>query len=548
MASPVTVTIHSSSGGGGTTLTNAAGIQWLDELNGVGYGSFRIPYGDSQAGQIDYDKICKFVYEGSARFAILVENISYGVVDEAGNRWIDVSGRGVLAMLEFAVVTQAWPHGLSSENTWVTRKSPDRRWFNFGSTDIYMDNQANLWDAPMGVRWDQADYRAAGYPLGWPDPDADLLWVTDPTAGTTIPEAWFRLNVYSGDDHAVRLYYSGDNEVEVFFDGESLDIIQLAYYSWRELRSFELPLYEGWHTIAVRVKNNINGTPANFVMTAFYLDEYGEEDWVEFSSELSYDWRVTVDEPAWGAGAVLYQLMDEAQERGVFQISDVSMDFDLDTQTGGGAWTVPVRRAWDIVNSNLLNVALDLCELGCNVWMTPDLVLHCQESRGGGSGVAASDSTNTETWTITGSKPTGTEGWSRDANGWATAPPSGTPYGRREIGIVLGNSDSLKQATEIVQAVYKTTAQPQENVENVSMVPASGSKPYVNFSVGDTITGIDKGGSATPMRILSIAVSQDDDGIVRVTPELDMNSGDDWAFEGDFAPSDISTNDSGSEV
>jgi hypothetical protein len=223
---------------------------------------------------------------------------------------------------------------------------------------------------------------------------------------------------------------------------------------------------------------------------------------------------------------VLRTLVLEAQTRDVDGVTNLTMDFDAETDSNGQPWSTKVARSWDIVNTSVLTVAQDLAELGVDVWITPDLVLHCAETRGSvlAGDVVLSDDTSVARWSFAGERATGTHGWIRNDQGWTEVVDSGgeAAWGRREVGMSLGASDSDEQAADVVRAAFREIAVPQETVQDTELIPADGARAYVNFDVADTVTGIDKDGSPANVRVLSITLVQDDDAKVVYTPELEV--------------------------
>jgi hypothetical protein len=474
---------------------------------------------DSIVSSIDYDKIVKFTYEGSPRFAFAIESIGRNVIDEAGARWLEVSGRGVLALLENAGV---YPFG------GMTAKASDVRWFNFGALDAWDHDLGVTWGTPEAVVWADADSGIAGYPLEWPDPDASWIWATDPMV-TSPPNTnnWFRKQFTISGNQSCRIYATCDNAFELYIDGEVVLSCDLVTLQWTQVFSTDIDLIDGDHVIAIKGMNGPEWTgpvnPASLIAEIVTLTPEGDDDTLVVCTDAT--WDVSEDEPRWYAGDVLFTLVTEAQARDVDGVNNLTMDFDAAEDSNGNPWSTQVARSWDVVNTDLLVVAQDLAELGLDVWVTPDMVLHAAESRGvDNTDVVLSDDTSVTRWAFSGSRATGTHGWIRNDRGWTEVSDSAgeTAHGRREIGISLGASDSDDQATDVVRAAFNETASPREVVTDTALIPASGAKAYVDFNVGDTVTGINSSGSTADVRLLSITVVQSDDAGVTYTPELEV--------------------------
>jgi hypothetical protein len=95
------------------------------ELNEPGSGEIRIPLDTTAASLISSGMFIECYYRGSSRGGWFVENIKESQADanEYGGRWLSVSGRGALALLDEAIV---WDDGTTStarEFTSVTKAS-----------------------------------------------------------------------------------------------------------------------------------------------------------------------------------------------------------------------------------------------------------------------------------------------------------------------------------------------------------------------------------------------------------------------------------------
>jgi hypothetical protein len=78
------------------------------EFDEPGSGELRIPLDSASAGLVASGQMCVCYYRGAARSAFFVDNIKEVEADagEGGGRWLSVSGRGLLAILDDAIVWQ----------------------------------------------------------------------------------------------------------------------------------------------------------------------------------------------------------------------------------------------------------------------------------------------------------------------------------------------------------------------------------------------------------------------------------------------------------
>lgn len=84
--------------------------KWLDQLSAPGSGSFDIHVDDEKIAAdptlLDYGNIVRCLLDGVERFAWVIETKQRSIVspEEKGGEWITVSGRGVLSIMEEAVI------------------------------------------------------------------------------------------------------------------------------------------------------------------------------------------------------------------------------------------------------------------------------------------------------------------------------------------------------------------------------------------------------------------------------------------------------------
>lgn len=99
-------------------------------------------------------------------------------------------------------------------------------------------------------------------------------------------------------------------------------------------------------------------------------------------------------------------------------------------------------------------------------------------------------------------------------------PTSSAARGRKEGLLQLGNISTLDEATRIGEGFLALNADPRV-ATNLGVEPAGGGdEPFVDFSVGDTITAPDEDGTASEQRVVSLTVSEDDNGEVTYATEL----------------------------
>lgn len=84
--------------------------QWTDALSDLGAGNLQVSLAHPALVEdpylLDYQNVVTFAFRGAERFGFVIERKRAAVVtaDEDAGRWLTVSGRGVLALLESALV------------------------------------------------------------------------------------------------------------------------------------------------------------------------------------------------------------------------------------------------------------------------------------------------------------------------------------------------------------------------------------------------------------------------------------------------------------
>jgi len=225
------------------------------------------------------------------------------------------------------------------------------------------------------------------------------------------------------------------------------------------------------------------------------------------------------------AGSILRTLVLEAQARGA--LTGLTMSFSASVPTGGGSWT-HLLTIDEQVGATVGQVASNLQELACDVWVTPDLVIAAANERGtdrttganpvtlrvGGSVSELSEEKagpirNT---VLVGSGTSGATFTTRTSAG------SISTYGRRETFLSLANTSDGDLVTLASDQVLNNSATPADGV-TVQLDP-TGPQAYVDFDVGDLIFLVDGTGTKTSYRVRALTVTQDEAGLLQFIPEL----------------------------
>lgn len=410
-------------------------------------------------------------------------------------------------------------------------------------------NHGPGWHRPLGISQSAlAPLNVRQYfPTDWPDPNAKWIWGSDPTVTLLTDEVcWFRAKIWIPASGTYRWFSTGDDSYMVWFDGieiASLNYDVTAASGWQRTDEIDLDLDQGWHVVAMRGQNRVTpypqrqtarNNPAAVLGTLMTLDAnlkpldpvpWTATDNAAPPGDAEAGWWANWAGPAWKAGDVLLTLVEEAQARGVTRLQNVTMDFTRDLDSTGAPWTTRVSRTWD-VGTSLLQVAFDLCELGVDIWITPDNVLHCAERRGSDEPTFAVTYGNNVTGYDTDETFTGASvAYTRTRTGWFTLNNDTSELilgGKREAGISLANTDSEDQSIGLSHRAIGAVVMANMVATAQAIVPIEGSIPYVDANISDIIYVLSPSGQQRMGRLLSISVTENDAGTTTWVPEIEI--------------------------
>jgi len=438
---------------------------------------------------------------------------------------------------------RAAPFYHTGANNWQVTRTPQ-------TFDIVRATHGPGWHRPLGISQGAKPPMnvRAYFPTDWPDHTAKWIWGSDPTETITEDEVcWFRAKIWIPADGTYRWFSTGDDSYMVWFDGieiASLNYDVTAASGWQRTDEVDLDLDQGWHTVSMRGQNRNTAwltkklysfsNPAAVLGTLMTLDSnlkplapvpYAATSNAAPPGDAEAGWWANWSGPAWKAGDVLLTLVEEARARGVTRLQNITMDFTAELDSMGMPWTTRVSRTWD-VGTNLLQVAFDLCELGVDIWMTPDNVLHCAERRGSddptfsvvyGSNVTGYDTNET----FTGASVA----YTRTRTGWFTLNNDVSELilgGKREAGISLANTDSEDQSIGLSHRAIGAVVMANMVATAQAIVPIEGSIPYVDAKISDIIYVLSPSGQQRMGRLLSISVTENDAGTTTWVPEIEI--------------------------
>lgn len=517
-----------------TELSTDSGRTFTETFNEPGSGSLTVGADDPQAVDLDCRNIVRCMVDGVARFAWVIESRRRASIPRGGepsSKLLTVSGRGVLALMETAVV---------EPERGTDRLSPPTRLFNFASTDYsevglpwvassQIKLQGNFAAAPLLTdQWDGL----TPLPQDWPDPTAYWIWGRGQSTSSPpqpIGYCYFRrdFNISTQGEHAI--FITADDGFELYLDG-ALVAEETRAFMFAETKRVNVLLDVGQHWIAIVGRNiqrdSVSTNVAGVLYSILTLGPGGELDEsstiVINSSSATNVLAYPAVAPTMTPGEIMRILLDEAQQRG--GLESVTLDFDDDVDSNGSTWDTPIDLEVR-VGTSYLGVLQMLAEVAVDIRMTALLELQMFNKGTLGSdltgivqleeGVHLSELEHSGECARMNAalfkRHTGTFGGAADAASIAD-------NGRLEAYLELGTAPSDDQATRTLVALFdehsveNITVQFQPEERGTGGTFVSSERPYVGWQVGDLIIvpGIDDMPADT--RVQSITVSDDPSG------------------------------------
>ena len=264
---------------------------------------------------------------------------------------------------------------------------------------------------------------------------------------------------------------------------------------------------------------------AGFILTGLEVDSDGKETGTVVV-RTNTNWKVSSTEPYWRPAMILKVLAEEAADRGVYRLDQLTYGYTNSAPTSG-SWTTESDLTLK-VGSTLLTVLDDMVDLGHDFWLNPStLELDAWESRGSdlSSSVFLDTGQNLAKFSTTVERPLKTVALVRTKDGWLRTADSALreTNGWREVFLEYGNTASEDVAKRRAQRVLRRTGKTQVVASGVEVVVTSGATPYVDFNVGDVVAIPDPSGAGLPgkARVLSIGLKEEGGG-VSFQPELEV--------------------------
>lgn len=501
-------------------LPSRRGLRVLEEFNGVGFGEVSIPTAD--AGDVALDQVIRVRLDGTTVAAFIIEKRGRSFLDAAGQSWVTLSGRGLLAWLDDAVV---YPQiGFSPY-------SPEERPFNFAGIGGHFEDRVT-YTTPENLPWNRVTDGRKGSPKGWPDRTADWIWKTDPrdpVAGGT--RNWFKSTLNVDETRKVRFHVTADNYFELYLDGTKIlssSDISSDGNLWRKMATRTLTVTAGAHKLAAKAWNGGNGSStsrAGFIMSATKVKPNGKPGAVLRHTGAG-SWQVTDDEPRWYPSEIMATLIEEAIARDVPRLSNFSIGWTDDEDSTGRDWETALADSIRC-GTPYLDVLHWCVDHGVDWWMDPaSNELHAYETRGTdrSGGVVLRVAKNLAEYEVQSEATGKTVALTRSADGWtqATNTAGVTARGRRETYLEFGNTRSENTASAAASRILKRTAKNTVTVQRVSAVITPDVRPFLDFNNGDRVSALGTDGAKASARVLSITLLEDDAGRPTYEPELEL--------------------------
>jgi hypothetical protein len=224
-------------------------------------------------------------------------------------------------------------------------------------------------------------------------------------------------------------------------------------------------------------------------------------------------------------GYIMGELFTEAQTRGA--LAGMSKTFTNTQDSNGVNFTAnETLTIEEKLGNNLAEVARRHGEMAVDIWVKPDLSLNYYITRGTDKTVG-DNPLNLRIGDTLLEYQRETQGpvknaavvvWGDNNIKTATRPSSISSYGRNETFLSLTNIQDSVTADLAISRMLDLSDDPTSGA--TTELTNDGPQPYIDFEIGDWVWLVDKLGTRTKLRIRAITLSEQDDGSVRIVPEL----------------------------
>ena len=495
---------------GGAVVTDAFARQFEELIADTGSFSFQMVREDF-AG-VDFDDLVKFKMDGTARFLGVVEQIDHTVLaqGEEADQVVTVSGRGALALLEQHVVypsrgVGALPIEEVRSFSWVAPDFDSSSWPN--AKQVNRQRDYATWRAPL--------------PHIWPDTTAYWIWANLSTVNSNFAPTGvclFRKTFSLASEETVRIFCAFDFTGRLYLDGAELT----AFASFTTGRYVDVTLSAGTHLLAARVSNEPKPTlpnPGGFICAAYTVGDAGLLSNLIVHTDATWDCLPYPSAaPGFTHGEVIRLLFEEAGIDG-----DWTLDFTDTKDTSGEAWG-EYREITVGVGRTLLEVLREMSDTYLDVAVAPgSLTLRAwnRGTRGATTSAVLQQTSDPDTSDFlslshTGKRTRLNKALIRYAGGHTEREDTTSTglYGVRggyiEVGAIQGEAQAEKAALELME----NRSAPAYAATGTLHPRSDAATPYKAFQVADWVTAPDETDTPSLMRVLSVAMAEDENGII----------------------------------
>lgn len=442
------------------------------------------------------------------------------VKDDSGRWTMTVACPGSWDVLDFGVL---WPPDGATGDT---------REFSYTAGQTGPAWVPEEWGTPHGYLVKNSFRWKHRWPRGWPENRARWIWSSSPEKNCAEGTRKFVGSFTLTAKKHVRFYVAGDDNLKLYLNGARIKTKGRG--AWHRTAAFTRTLKAGTYTVAAEVANMAGGdNKSGFICAIAQLRANGSRGpWLLRSSTDSFKVRTgggyfgqaPLPPDGWYPAAVLYQHVGEAAARGVEFHPQITRTFSTAADSSGVAWANKGQAEYDIGISGA-QLGDMVRSSGVDAAMLPGLRLSTWRSRGYDlrTRVVISRPLNTS-WPSRAWPRVRTIGLTHHESGWTQSVGTPGAFGRRELTISGGGTDGDLQADALAAQALTTAGEAEATVEvetsSADMVidPDTGTArapmPFRDYNVADIITAETRGGF-TPMKVMSITGTEQDDGTVR---------------------------------
>jgi hypothetical protein len=423
--------------------------------------------------------------------------------------------------------------------------------------DFAGEERAFDWTALMGDWYNPADWETTYLhtpwidpptearrrkPKGWSDQTAEWVW-------DEVDSAW---EFWRSKDGAftvdgplqVEFQVSADEAYKFFVDGEEVIDRKQMETGFNKYQPKRLVLSDGPHQLAALIRAINSGVEGDgvdaWIMSCYNIQMDGSvgNDMLFHTDHTNWEVHKGLPAPGWTKALILIQCVTEAQDRGNESALMLTFGFDKDVDSDGVAWTDMISRLVTI-GTSILDLQAQLSETGdFDIWINPEtFTLEAWNFRGEDAtgSVFLEAGVNLLNWTVDEQDEIKNDALGKYDGGWVDEDHAGsiTAHGHREAMVSLGNITNQNDASHTLNRILDTAAgvdQKSGTADEIEtdidkkptggFIPTLGAVPFFDFDIGWLVSAPDAENSPAAHRLISCAVSEDEEGVLSFDPDL----------------------------